>query len=132
MEQDEIKEQPMWENGPIKSVLDVIKAELAAKGYPSDLYVLSAGATKVVSRIIPRVEYNEIGKKQFAEAVAKKLSPTAADELFNNTLVGAAVVWAPEDFSFTDDKMTACGIVPTLIDKIMELNGFDSTPPIRI
>jgi hypothetical protein len=122
----------LWAGGPSKAAMDKIKEDLKTKGYPAELYVVPAGTVSVICRIIPRVEYNDMGKKQFQDAVTKKLTPQQADELFNIALINAATVWKPEGFNFEDENLTACGVVPTLIEKIMELNGFDATPPRRI
>jgi len=122
----------LWADGPSKAAMDTIKEELKTKGFPAELYVVPAGQISVVCRIIPRIEYNEIGKAKYQEAVTKKLAPQAADDLFNLALINASIIWKPEGFSFDDEKQTACGVVPTLVEKIMELNGFDATPPRRI
>ena len=125
-------EETLWPGGPTRTEVDKIKADLQAKGYPTDLFEVTAGPVRCITRVIPRIEFNEIGKTTFNEAAQKKMGEAEANDAFNVALLKSALVWTPEGFSIDDPKTTAAGVIPTLIEKVMACSGFDEQPPRRI
>jgi hypothetical protein len=125
-------EETLWPGGPTQTEVDKIKADLTEKGYPADLFEVTAGPVRCITRVIPRIEFNEIGKATFNAATQKKLGETEANDAFNIALLQAALVWTPEGFTVEDPKATPAGVIPTLIEKVMACSGFDEQPPRRI
>jgi hypothetical protein len=123
-------EEALWPGGPTQTELDSIKAGLASKNLPTDLFEVSAGNVTVVARLVTKVEYMNLSNQVFKEVQGKRIPPQQADDMFNIAMLNAAVVWKQPELSFNDQ--TACGVIPTLIDKVMKLNGFDDVAPRRL